>query len=648
MRSDEPASKTSTTPDLDSIFGEHGALSKKISGFRPRASQLEMAKAIAQAIASGEHFIAEAGTGTGKTFAYLVPAILSGRRILVSTGTRNLQDQLFNQDIPLIRSALAVAFQAALLKGRSNYLCRYRLANTLDSGAAFSREEARALNRIRQWSGKTRTGDIAEVASVPETSPVWYQVTSTVDNCLGQGCPEYQECFLVKSRRKAQDAEILVVNHHLLCADWALRDDGISDLLPQAEVIIVDEAHQLHETASRFLGLSVSARQLNDLSRDVITEHLQGALDMPQLRSAANQLEQQVADARLAFGEAARRGTWREISTQPEIVKKLNEVMARLANLKELLKPACERSKGLESCWRRCAEIEANLKTLLEDPEGEWIRWFETFKRTFTLTRTPFEIADEFANLMEQRRATWIFTSATLTVSKRFDHFRKALGLNEAGDGVWDSPFDFGTQALFYHPRGLPDPASENFVQDVVRIALPVLKASRGRAFFLFTSHRALAAAAGILETEIEYPLLIQGSQPKAILIEEFKAHGNAILLGTSSFWEGVDVRGEALSCVIIDKLPFASPGDPVTQARLDNLRRRGENAFETFQLPMAVIALKQGVGRLIRDCSDRGVFLLCDRRLLKRSYGQVFLDSLPPMRRTRAIEEVEAFFGSM
>jgi ATP-dependent DNA helicase DinG len=633
-------------PDLDSIFSGEGPLSRMISGFSPRASQLEMAKKVAQAIASREHFIAEAGTGTGKTFAYLIPAILSGRRVLLSTGTRNLQDQLFSKDIPLIRACLSVSFQAALLKGRSNYLCRYRLSNTLDSGIGFSREDAKALNRISRWSGKTHSGDIAEVASVPEDSPVWRQVTSTADNCLGQDCPEYKECFLVKNRRKAQDAEILVVNHHLLCADWALRDDGFGELLPDADVIIVDEAHQLVDTASHFLGLSVGARQIIELSRDVVTEHLQGAPDMPQLRSAADALETSVMDARLVFGEAVRRGAWREIIGRPEIARGLNRIIARLGNLKDLLEPASERSKGLESCWRRCAEIEANLKKLLEEDDQGWIRWFETHKRTFTLNRTPFEIAHEFEHLMSERRATWIFTSATLTVSRRFDHFKAALGLKSAGDGVWDSPFDFANQALFYHPRNLPDPAAPEYVRAVVDAAIPVLKASRGRAFFLFTSHRALREAAAILEPRIEYPLLIQGSRPKAILIEQFKTLGNAILFGTTSFWEGVDVRGEALSCVIIDKLPFASPGDPVMQARLDNLRRRGENPFECYQLPMAVISLKQGLGRLIRDVNDRGVFVLCDPRLLKRSYGRVFLDSLPPMRRTRSIEAVESFFN--
>lgn len=632
-------------PDLDSIFAEDGPLSRMISGYRPRASQLEMAREVASAIAAGEHFIAEAGTGTGKTLAYLIPAMLSGLRTILSTGTRNLQDQLFAKDIPLIRAALKVSCQAALLKGRSNYLCRYRLSNTLNSGVSFSREEASALHRIGRWAGRTRTGDIAELAGVPENSPAWYLVTSTADNCLGQDCPDYQECYLVKSRRKAQDAELVVVNHHLLCADWALRDDGFGELLPKAEVIIVDEAHQLHDTASRFLGLSVSARQINDLSRDVIAEHLQGAPDMPGLRTAAAELEHSVLDARLAFGEEAGRGSWSRILGHPEIARSLSEIVVRLGNLGNLLEPASERTKGLESCSRRCREIETNLKKLIEEHDHHWIRWFEMHKKTFTLNRTPFEIANEFEQLMSGRRASWIFTSATLTVSRRFDHFKAALGLKYAREGVWDSPFDFASQALFYHPRNLPDPRSDEYVAAVVETAIPVLKASRGRAFFLFTSHRALKEAAGRLEPRIEYPVLIQGSQPKAILIEQFKAHGNAVLLGTASFWEGVDVRGEALSCVIIDKLPFASPGDPVMQARLDSLRRRGANPFESLQLPMAVISLKQGVGRLIRDVSDRGVFVLCDPRLLKRSYGRVFLDSLPPMRRTRSIETVQAFF---
>ena len=634
--------------DLDAVFGVNGLLSSVIVGYQPRTSQLEMAKRIAAAIQCRRHFIAEAGTGTGKTFAYLVPAILSKKRSILSTGTRNLQDQLFLKDIPLIRSVLNIPFQAAILKGRSNYLCRYRLNKTMESGIGFTSVDAQALARIKRWSGRTRTGDIAEIASIPESSPLWYQVTSTADNCLGQECPDYQECFLVRGRRKAQDAELLVVNHHLLCADWALRDDGFGELLPNAEVIIVDEAHHLYETASHFLGLTFSARQVIDLSRDVVMEHLQGAPDMPELRTAASELEHTVLDARIAFGEPLRRGAWREIQRQPEIMAALDQILQRLGELNEILKPASVRSKGLESCQRRCSETESALWKLIQEEGQDWIRWFETHKRSFTLSKTPFHIANEFEQLMAARRATWIFTSATLTVSKCFDHFKATLGLKDVLEGQWESPFDFSEQALFYHPRNLPNPASPDCVQSMVEFALPVLRASRGRAFFLFTSYRALNQAAELLQSRIPYPLLIQGTQPKSILIDQFKSHGNAILLGTASFWEGVDVRGEALSCVIIDKLPFASPSDPVLKARLDNLRRRGENAFEQFQLPSAVIALKQGVGRLIRDRSDRGVFMLCDRRLLKRSYGQVFLDSLPPMRRTRSIDEVDAFFSNV
>ncbi len=633
--------------ELADLFAAGGALSAKIPGYKSRPEQLEMAEAIADAIQQRRHFVAEAGTGTGKTFAYLIPAILSGRKIIVSTGTKNLQDQLFNKDLPLIRSILSVPFQAALLKGRANYLCRYRLESTLESGGGYSKSDAADINRINRWAGKTRIGDITEVSSVPESSLVWSLVTSTTDNCLGQDCPEYTECFLVKNRRKAQDAEVLVVNHHLLCADWSLRDDGFGELLPDADVIIVDEAHQLYETASRFLGLNVSARQIIELGRDVVVEHLSDAADMPEIRTRADALEKCVLDMRLAFGEPLRRGSWQEIAHNPKIISGLQTLKRELTQFEKVLEAAAERSKGLEACWQRCGEIMARLNALIKDDSGEWIRWFETYKRTFTLSRTPFQIADEFQQLVEERKATWIYTSATLTVAKQFDHFTSTLGLQEAKAQAWDSPFDYGEQALFYHPHNLPDPASQDFSAGVAEFAIPVLNASHGRAFFLFTSHRALRQTAEILKDRLDYPLLVQGSEPKSVLIDKFKSHGNAVLLGTASFWEGVDVRGSALSCVIIDKLPFASPGDPVMKARLESLRKRGENPFATFQIPMAVIALKQGVGRLIRDENDRGVFMLCDPRLLKRSYGRIFLDSLPAMKRTRDIADVQAFFDA-
>jgi ATP-dependent DNA helicase DinG len=632
--------------DLDSFFSSDGPLQKIIPGYHPRAAQVEMAEAVAAAIDSGKHFIAEAGTGTGKTFAYLVPAILSGKKVLVSTGTKNLQDQLFYKDLPVIRKALAIPFNAALLKGRSNYLCLYRLKNAMQSNYGHQRDDASALATISSWAKRTQVGDIAEVSAVPEAAPIWSQATSTQDNCLGQDCPDYSECLLVKARKKAQEAEILVVNHHLLCADWSIREIGFGELLPNVEVVIIDEAHQLANTASNFLGSAVGAKQFNDLARDTLVEYFSDAVDMPDLRQACENLEHELQELRLVFGVDIKKGDWREIEHNPKIMAGISKFQAQLQKLIDQLELASVRSKGLESCFKRGQDLESSLQTILQDNSGKWIRWYETYKKTFTFNRTPLDIANEFQTFMQHNHATWIFTSATLSVAGKFEHFSNSLGIKNAQCQSWESPFDYPGQSLFYHPRNLPQPSTANFIHDVVEMVLPVLAASKGRAFFLFTSHRALKEAAMLLQEKTDFLLLVQGSRPKSLLLEEFKRHGNAILLGTSSFWEGVDVRGKALSCVIIDKLPFASPGDPVLKARLSALQKQGRNAFAEQQLPAAVINLKQGVGRLIRDVTDRGVLMLCDPRLLKRAYGQLFLDSVPAMRRTRDIKEVQAFFA--
>ncbi|MGR8940442.1 MAG: ATP-dependent DNA helicase [Gammaproteobacteria bacterium] len=632
--------------ELELFFSSEGGLAKTIQGYQPRDPQIEMAKAIAAAIKTHRHLLAEAGTGTGKTFAYLAPAILSGKKVIVATGTKNLQDQLFNKDLPVIRKAIKTPFLAALLKGRSNYLCTYRLENSLHSAFGFSKEDADALSKIKSWSKRTKSGDIAEMSEVAEANPVWYQATSTVENCLGQDCPNYADCFLVKARKEAQEAEILVVNHHLLCADWSIRDGGFGELLPKAEVIVVDEAHQLAETASDFLGISVSSKQMNDLARDALVEYFNDATDMPALREACEELEHGCKDLRLAFGIELKRGEWSDIDGNPKIADALTTVRGQMQRLTEQLELASVKSKGLELCFKRAEELQQQLKMLVEDPGGKWISWYETHRKTVTLSRTPLDIAAEFRNFMQFSKAVWIFTSATLSVAHRFDHFANSLGLGNAENVSWESPFDYASQSLFYHPKGLPRPESPDFIPGIIEFVVPVLQASRGRAFFLFTSHRALKEAAELLADRIRYPLLIQGSRPKASLLEQFVKTDNAVLLGTSSFWEGVDVRGEALSCVIIDKLPFASPGDPVLKARMDALRKQGRNPFFEYQLPAAVIALRQGIGRLIRDVTDRGVLMVCDPRLLKRSYGQMFLDSVPAMKRTRDIEEVRAFFS--
>ncbi len=632
---------------LDSFFSQNGALSKVILGYLPRKSQLEMASSIADAIKAKENLIAEAGTGTGKTFAYLVPAILSQKQVIISTGTKNLQDQLFNKDLPVIRKAISVPFKAALLKGRANYLCPYRLETALNSSFGYSKEDAAALSQIKTWSKRTKIGDISEISDVEENDPIWSQATSTVDNCLGQDCPDYSDCFLVKARKKAQESEIVVVNHYLLCADWSLRETGFGELLPDAEVVIIDEAHQLSEIASNFLGLSIGARQLNEFASDTLAEFHKDAKDMPDLRTACEDLQFEVKDLRLAFGMEIKRGEWKEIADNPKISGALTSLHQQLKRLAEQLELASVRSKGLETCFDRVEEFESQLDSMINNDSGKWIRWYETFNKSVTLTKTPLDIAAEFDMFMQQHKASWIFTSATLSVANNFTHFSKGLGLEETESKSWESPFDFAKQSLFYHPKGLPKPTEPDFTEKIVEFALPVLKASKGRAFFLFTSHRALKIAAQLLEDKIEYPLLVQGTRAKAVLLDQFKQQGNAILLATSSFWEGVDVRGDALSCVIIDKLPFASPGEPVLKARLDAMKSQGKNPFFEHQLPSAVIALRQGVGRLIRDVNDQGVLMVCDPRLLKRAYGQQFLDSVPAMKRTRVIEDVDAFFQS-
>ncbi|WP_150046862.1 ATP-dependent DNA helicase [Methylomonas rhizoryzae] len=633
--------------ELTEIFGAEGELAKVINGYSPRRAQIEMAQAVYDAISKREHLIAEAGTGTGKTFAYLIPAILSRKKVIVSTGTKNLQDQLFNKDLPLIRKALSgVPFKARLLKGRANYLCTYRLELALNSAFGYEQAEAHALSQIKIWSQRTQTGDISEIADVHDGDRVWFNATSTTDNCLGQNCPDYTDCFVLKARKEAQESDVVVVNHHLLCADWSIRQTGFGELLPDAEVVIIDEAHQLADTASGFLGETVSGKQLVDLADDTLAEYFSHAKDMPDLRSACDNLQLEVKNLRLAFGLELRRGDWQDIDSDPKLIDALGTLQKQLACLTDQLERASVRSKGLEACFERAETLDAQLETLINDTAGQWIKWYETFGKSFTLSRTPLDIAKEFRSFMARHRASWIFTSATLSVANNFNHFSRNLGLSKTTSHSWESPFDYPNQALFYHPRGLPQPNDPQFTDKIVDFVLPVLEASRGRAFFLFTSHKALQRAAQRLEGKLSHPILIQGSRSKSALLDQFKSLGNAVLLATASFWEGVDVRGDALSCVIIDKLPFASPGDPVLKARMQALEKQGRNPFFEYQLPNAVIMLRQGVGRLIRDINDRGVLMVCDPRLLKRAYGQMFLDSVPAMQRSRDLEDVRRFFA--
>jgi ATP-dependent DNA helicase DinG len=631
-------------------LGSEGSLAHHVPGFAPRASQLTMAAAVARTLEENATLIVEAGTGTGKTYAYLVPALLSGRKVIISTGTRNLQDQLFRKDLPVVLRALGVPVRIAMLKGRGNYLCLHRFALLEQSGRLGSRGQAAELGRIREWVGRTRTGDVAEVEGVPESSAIWPRVTSTVDNCLGQQCPHLPDCHVINARRQAQEADLLVINHHLFFADMAIKQEAFGELLPGADALIMDEAHQLSELAGQFFGLSLSSRQLLDLARDTLAEHLRDAADFVVLRERSQCLEHRVEELRLALGPGLRRGFWREVAELPELTAALASLIGALRELGGALREAAPRGKGLESCWKRCGDVLERLGSLTEvtgeDSVQDNVHWFETRSRGFTLNLTPLDVAATFNGCMARYQSAWVFTSATLAVGDSFAHFASQLGLRETQSLRLESPFDFARNGLLYHPQGLPDPSTPAYGQALVEAVLPVLEASRGRAFVLFTSHHALQEAASALDGKLDYPLLVQGSLSKAELLERFRRFGNAVLLGTASFWEGVDVRGEALSCVVIAKLPFASPGDPVLQARIDAMRRRGGDPFRSYQLPHAVIALKQGVGRLIRDIHDRGVLVLCDPRLLSRSYGRVFLASLPPMIRTRKLERVQRFFA--
>lgn len=628
------------------ILGESGPFAELLPGYRPRASQLAMAEAVETALAEQQVLLVEAATGTGKTFAYLAPALLAGKRVIVSTGTRNLQDQLYQKDLPLVRKAVGDNPKTALLKGRANYLCPYRLELHLQDGRLPSRQIAADLQTVARWAGTSRSGDIAEVIDVAEDSGVWPFVTSTADNCLGQECPQIENCPLAKARKAAQQADLVVVNHHLFFADVALKDEGFGELLPDAGAVIFDEAHQLPEVASMFFGESISARQLTELAHDAMGETMASAGDMNAILACADRVEKAVNDMRLAFGEEVRKGTWDEVATLPAMPPAITAVQLALAELKDWLEAASVRSKGLEACFERAKTLAESFEQLTGDTPENQVHWFETYKRGFVIQWTPLDVAKPFRNLLQSRKTAWVFTSATLAVHDDFTHFRRQLGLPEtAQELVLASPFDYERQALFCVPRGLPDPSDRQHTQAVLTVAEALLPSSRGRAFLLFTSHRALKAAAEYLADRLPFPLLVQGTSPKAELLRRFRELGNAVLLGTGSFWEGVDVRGEALSLVIIDKLPFASPGDPVVAARIDAYKARGGNPFFTFQLPAAIIALKQGAGRLIRDVDDEGVLVVCDNRLTGRPYGKLFLQSLPPMRRTRGLDEVAAFF---
>jgi len=657
--------------EVDQVLGADGLLAQQIDGFAPRPQQTDMARAVARAIEQQSQLVVEAGTGVGKTFAYLVPALLAGQKTLISTGTRNLQDQLFTRDLPTLRELIGHDLSIALLKGRTNYICPYRLeraeaSHATAAGSSYSQKDWRVLRQIREFAQSRADGDLDNFPGVEIHPAIRAQVTSTADNCLGQECPDIDDCPLLQARRRAQQADLVVINHHLFFADLAVRESGFGEVVPYADVLIFDEAHLIPDVATQFFGEQVSSSQLINLSRDLQAEN---PGDIDDLEPRLRQLEVTTNDLTQLLGQLNNRDDWANLIRKPDLKLALNDLIEALQTMLNCLQSHRQRSKELDNCGNRAERMITTLQAMQlmpptpsaesENPavvaeaensaatpiEGN-VQWLEIRGRGFVLHNDPIEISPRMEQAYDTHPRSWIFTSATLAAGETFDLFTRRMGLEESETLLLDTPFDYANQALLYLPPDLPEPNDERHTEAVVAAALPILRASRGRAFMLFTSYAALHRAKALLANETEFSLLIQGDLPKAKLLDKFQQLPNAVLLATASFWQGVDVRGEALSCVIIDKLPFASPFEPLIKARIDAMRRAGGNPFRDLQMPSAIISLKQGAGRLIRDHADRGLLMICDPRLRSRSYGKSFVAALPPMRVTEKADTAAAFFS--
>ena len=643
---------------VSAAFAPDGPLADALPGFEARQGQLDMADAVAAVIADGGILLAEAGTGTGKTLAYLIPAILSRQRVLISTGTKNLQEQIFYKDLPVLRDSLGVDFKATYMKGRGNYLCLHRFDALRDNAPA---EHLYYLRVIGEWAKETETGDRAEIEDLPEDLPFWSDIAATAENCIGAECPSYGDCFVTRMRQRAAESDLVIVNHHLLCADAAVRQSTFGEVIPHCSYAIVDEAHQLEDVATQYFGISVSNYRIEDLARD--TERAIGAnqiadrdrasdlaTDVDRMRNASRVLFGAVQGIRLDGPGVG--GAESRVRIGPAQTLKVSDEGAALIAALEALEAdvalARDVPEDVLALGRRAAEIKNELQTLLRADDPTYVYYLDVRGRGVFLRASPVDVSNIVRELLLDRMRGTVLTSATLTVDRSFEYIRTRLGIGRAQELRLDSEFDYKRQAILYLPKGLPDPRSPQFASAAAAQVIEILKRSRGRAFVLFTSYANLRGVHAIASREIEYPILVQGAAPRSALLRDFKATPNCVLLATSSFWQGVDVVGEALSCVIIDKLPFASPGDPITAARIEAIAARGGSAFGEYQIPLAILSLKQGLGRLLRHRQDRGVLAVLDPRLRTMGYGRRFLASLPSAPVTHRLEDVAAFFGTV
>ena len=630
--------------DVAAVLGPDGVIGEYITDFESRASQLAMAELIAEAIALGESRVIEASTGIGKSFAYLVPAFLSNKRVVISTGTRNLQDQLFQKDIPLIRKVIVSARKVALLKGRSNYCCPHRLNQYRRQDRFKSRDMASIFSALSAWAAHSDSGDIGEFADIPENDSLWYYATSNADNCLGSECPEIDRCFVLKARKKAMDADIVVINHHLYFSDLALKQDGFGELLPDADVLIFDEAHQLPDIAGNFYGEQITLRQIDMLCREIIDAELSEAAESRLLQTHCDRLGKRAADFRLALQTFTQKGEWERIQHAPAVQRAVAALREGMQELADQLETMTGRGKELAQCYRRLQGLIAALLNFLEADDNQ-VSWYELSERSFRLVRSPLEVALPFREQLKLANfGSVFFTSATLSSQQSFRYYSDRMGLADIECASFDSPFDYPQQAMLYLPQHLPEPSDDRYPMLFGELCRELVDACAGHCFILFTSYRMLSWTAEYLRAHSKYPLLVQGELQRNELLQQFVRMDNPVLLGTSSFWEGVDVKGDQLRCVIIDKLPFKSPQDPVYRKRIQRVNKNGGNAFFEVQIPEATISLRQGVGRLIRDTADRGIVVLCDNRLNTKGYGRGMLDSLPPMRRSTDLAEVTSF----